>query len=65
MALNIPPQHDKKNANPQINKDKQGLLHVRDAHTGKFLDVKMQNGEKFPKSLRNKAMNVINKLKDK
>jgi hypothetical protein len=63
MAVNIPPQYDKKDKNPQTTKG--GVWVTRDAHTGKFLDVKMRDGTKFDQNLRRKAMEVIIKLKDK
>ena len=36
----------------------------RDVHTGRFMDVKM-DGTPFKDARRNKAMDVINKLKDR
>ena len=67
MAIKIPPT-DAVHCNGAVNDRKLNTTTdrwiKRDVHTGRFMDVKM-DGTPFKGIRREKAMDVINKLKDR
>ncbi len=68
MATNPPKNDGHRNGavrdRTQVLNSTTGMWIKRDTHTGRFMDVKM-DGTPFKGVRREKAMDVINKLKDK
>ncbi len=68
MATNPPKDDGHRNGavkdRTQVLNSTTGMWIKRDVHTGRFMDVKM-DGTPFKGVRREKAMDVINKLKDK